>query len=337
MMIHQYKLDFSLFKALLLVVATLSGALGLFPAVANAAEFPDQEVIMILGFDGKAWHPYTLNLPPKRGNAKQGVIKRRHWKKLKSIVDPIALTRQSGTGDIFVKDNAGQLKHFVHAEQHLLPLPDKEDLNGSQNYTQLRAYDSGLVMVQLLAGKSRDTQLLNYDTHNKNKSAKPYSPLIKQAAAQFHPLMHQELLFYGHVSCRLACDPVIQEIWQQNLITGKAEQLTLLNATSYLHSVDRHNRFGFISSNQHGYYHIARLDRDSKALIWLTHGQVTDSFPSVASNGDLFFIRRTPQGSRLMKLNDAIGESALVADRVLETVVLPKGVKKIRYLELSAQ
>ena len=337
MMTHKRYSPLPIFKALFLAALFLSGA-SYAMAAANSDKFIDKEVIVIVGFNGEAWHPYILSLPEKQKNKKQGVIKRRHWKKLKSIVDPIGLTRQSGTGDFFVKDNSGQLIRFAHAEQHFVALPHQADQIASQNYTQLRAYDSGLVMVQLLAGKSRDTQLFNYDTqHNKPLNKNRYTPLIKQAAAQFHPLIDQNFLFYGHVSCRLACDPVIQEVWQQNLITGKTEQLTLLNATSYLHSVDRSKRFGFISSNQQGYYHIARLDRASKALVWLTHGQVTDSFPSVSSHGDLFFIRRTPQGTRLMKLNDASREPAFADDHVLETIVLPEGVKKIRYLELSAQ
>ena len=298
-----------------------------------AENYPSQQkqVLMIVGFDGNVWQPYTLLLPQKRG------IKWRDWQKIHAIVDPISVTRQPGTGNVFVKDNSGVIQEFSKVEERFSPLQNQSEQKGASSYTQLRAHNAGLVMVQLLMGKSRDTQLINYNNQNSDQSTSPYRPLVKQASGQFNPLLDKNNLFYGHVSCRLACDPVIQEIWQQNLITHQAQQLTLLNATSYLHSLDDSGVFGFISSNQHGYYHLARLNIKTKELTWLTSGQLTDSFPSIASNGDLYFIRRTPLGTYLMKLKDATTLSVHTDDHTLAPVMLPKGVQKIRYLELSTQ
>lgn len=292
---------------------------------------------MVIGFDGKGWHPYTLQLPHKN------VIQQHHWQKIDTIIDPFSVTRQPGTGVFFVKDNSGLLQRFTKSGQYLSPFPDLPESLQSANYTQLRAYDNGLVMVQLLQGRSRDTQLIRYN-EKKEQEMSSYEPLIQQASGQFNPLIvrdkntKRDALFYGHVSCRLVCDPVIQEVWRQDLVTGQAKQLTLLNATSYLHSVDEGGRFGFISSNQRGFYHLARLNIKSKELTWLTDGQVTDSYPSIAGSGELYFIRHTPMGTNLMRLDNYPTPSELTGNNVLlTTIVLPEDVQKIRYLELSAQ
>lgn len=306
-------------------------------AVENATYH--RQILMVVGFDGTSWHPYILSLP------RTDVIKRDHWQKIEAIVDPFSVTRRPGTGDFFVKDNRGLLQRFTKTGQHHSSLPGMSQQGETANYTQLRAYDDGLVMVQLLQGKSRDTQLIRYREEKENGMAQsiPYEPLIQQVSGQFQPLIgrdgqtERKALYYGNVSCRLACNPVIQEIWKQDLLTGRAEQLTLLNATSYLHSVDDSGRFGFISSNQHGNYHLARLDLENKELTWLTDGRATDSYPCIATTGDLYFIRRTSQGTHLMRLSDSTNRTGPADTHSLTTIALPEGVQKIRYLELSAQ
>jgi hypothetical protein len=185
-------------------------------------------------------------------------------------------------------------------------------------------------MVKLIEGKSSDTQIVSLDDE--------YSPIpvLRQASAQFHPLYHDTRLFYSHVSCRLECDPLIQEVWEKDLITGNARQLTLLNATSYLHSIDRNGLYGFISSNSSGYYNLARLDLSTNATTWLTNGRVTDSYPAIADDGALYFLRRMQDGTRLMRLIDALGKSETSMDvQDAEAVFLPEEVEKVRYLEIA--
>lgn len=288
-----------------------------------------KQILMIVGFDGNVWQPYTVSIPPK------GPIQRHQWQKIEAIVNPMSVTRQPGTGIFFVKDNSGQLQYLAEDTQVFSPLLIQTENKELSGYTHLRAHGAGVTFVQLLMGKSKDTQLLHYT--NKNQPDGSYTLLLEQASGQFHPLIDekQKSLFYAHVSCRVACNPVIQEVWQQNLVTRQAQQLTLLNATSYLHSVDDSGNFGFISSNHHGRYHIARLNIKSKALIWLTSGQVTDTFPNIASNGDLYFIRRTPQGTSLTRLHDVMSLSDLADNHTLAPIVLPEGVQKIRYLEIN--
>lgn len=270
--------------------------------------------LLIIAYDGSNWFPY-ISQPGNR------------WKKFADIQNPSYLTWQIKTGRFFIKGDDGKMYQYDLDSKKLKHLESFDDTNN----TQLRAYDNGFVMTQLVEGKSRDTHIVSVDNEYNTKL------IVRQASAQFHPYRHDDQLYYAHVSCRLECKPIIQEVWRKNLITGRARQLTLLNATSYLYSVDAEGRYGYISSNQKGYYHLARLDLSTGEVVWLTGGQVTDSYPSMARDGSLYFIRRTPAGSRVMRL-------ANQADRVIkpnnpenppETITLPEGVIKVRFLELD--
>jgi len=286
----------------------------------------DTQTLMIVGYDGKSWFPYIAKI------TKDKTIKSKDWNKIKTIRDPAYLTRQPVSGNLYIKGNDGRLYHYRSKNKLLKPLFSNDKEIKLNNYTQLRANQKGLTMVELIEGKSRDTRLVYADSNDRSPTSSPLMrSLLKQASAQFHPLLTDKSLFYAHVSCRAVCSPIIQEVWKQEKVTGKARQLTLLNATTYLHSVDNQERFGFISSNKRGYYHIAKLDLISNKVVWLTQGQVTDGYPSVSSNNDVYFIRRTPEGTKLMMVSSDKGNSKVK----LHKITLPQGIKKIRYLELT--
>lgn len=274
------------------------------------------EGLMIVGYDGSAWYPY-ISQP---GSNK--------WKKLKKIQDPAYLTWQFSTGRFLIKGNDGNVYQY-HLDNKE---PKRLDFFDNANYTQLRAFDKGYVMVKLQGGKSSETSIISFGDEQMPKS------ILRQSSAQFHPYVHDDQLYYAHVSCRLECKPLIQEVWRKDLVTGRAQQLTLLNSTSYLFSVDPDDRYGFISSNKNGYYHLARMDLSSGKISWLTNGQVTDSFPSIAKDGSLYFIRRTPHGSQLMRLpKESINAEVPSPADTPEVVAMPKEIKKVRYLELNIQ
>jgi len=281
----------------------------------NCAAFADiPKGMMIVGYDGTGWFPY-INDANANG-----------WLKLTGIQDPAYLSWQPGSGHFMIKGNDGKLYQYQLDTKAHKPLTSFD----KTNYTQLRSFKDGFVMVELLEGKSSDTRIVFVDNEHKTEVA------VRQASAQFHPYRHDDHLYYAHVSCRLECKPLIQEVWQKDLVTGLARQLTLLNATSYLYSVDPEGRYGYISSNQKGYCHLARLDLSSGEVSWLTDGHVTDSFPSIARDGSLYFIRRTPAGSQLMRIAKASAlQHAVNPGEALELVPLPEDIKKIRYLELN--
>ena len=268
----------------------------------------------MIGFDGTSWHPYLSDAFTNS------------WRKITAIRNPAGLTYQPDAGRFLFKGSDGRLYEYMDGETAPMPLQQFD----SASFTQLRAFDDGFVMVKLVDGKSRETELVSLD-----EDYRPAS-VLRQVSAQFHPLYHGNRLYYSHVSCRQECEPLIQEVWVKDLITGNARQLTLLNATSYLHSIDRGGRYGFISSNSDGYYNLARLDLSTNAITWLTIGRFTDSYPAIADDGVLYFLRRTKEGTRLMRLADALGgPEAFVDTGNAETVYLPDGVEKVRYLESS--
>ena len=290
------------------------------------AKSENSQKILILGFDGQRWFPYVAMIKSNR------TIKSKDWNRIKAIRNPVAVTQFVSSNDLYVKADDGGIYGYQAKNKSLLPLGD---LTQNKNkYTQLRAADDGLLMVELAEGKSRETELVVYTqvSVDKKDTAFVTQTIHKQASAQFHPYQHQDTLFFAHVSCRAPCQPIIQEVWQHNRITGLSKQLTLLNATSYLHSVSADGHSAYISSNQPGYYNIARLDLNSNKLTWLTRGQFTDSFPSVATDNHVYFIRRTTDGTHLMRLDDRDKNTATSTPQEIE---LPKGVKKIRYLEIS--
>jgi ABC-type uncharacterized transport system permease subunit len=272
--------------------------------------------IMIVAYDGTAWYPYIL-----------GVNNR--WNKIKEIKDPSGVTWQPESGDFFVKGNDRKLYFFDSTKRLLSPLKSLDtQAEKNSGYTQLRAYDQGIVMVKLVDGKSRDTQLIEIGNQSKTKT------LLKQASAQFHPFRYKNYLYYAHVSCRMECSPLIQEVWRKDLTSGKTEQLSLLNAVSYLHSIDGAGQYGFLSSNKNSFYHIARMNLKTHNVTWLTEGQVTDSFPSIADNGDLYFIRHMATGSKLMMLEKKYIQSNKITEQSYKQISLPKEIQKVRYLEL---
>lgn len=303
-------------------------------ALANSHSNEHSDTVLMIGYDGTGWFPYLTQLP------EGGVLAAEDWQQQTTLRNSTHVTRQPNQGDLWGKAENGRLYRYSVASQALQPISlgevDQEsDPAGStplsMSVTQLRAGGSGLTMVRLEQGKSRTTQLVDQSWDQIDQALSP-SESVVQAGAQFHPLLADSgRLYYAHVSCRSSCDPLIQEIWKKEPGSGRLTQMTLLNATSYLHSVDADERYGYLSSNALGYYLLARLDLLDQSVTWLTEGRVTDSHPSISRAGDLYFIRRTRDGTALMRLSDVNDDS----ERTLEKVELPPNVTKIRYLEIT--
>ena len=272
------------------------------------------EGLMIIAYDGKNWFPYISQPASNR------------WLKIDAIENPAGVTWQSASGRFLVRQSDGLLQLYESGGHS----PEQLRRDSAVNLTQLRAHSDGVLAVELIEGKSRETRIVAIAGDTGNEI------LVRQESAQFHPFRHGDRLYYAHVSCRLECEPLIQEVWEKDLLSGRMRQLTLLNATSYLHSVDSNGRYGFISSNSKGYYNLGRLDLATGTLIWLTDGETTDSYPSIASDGSLYFLRRMAGGADLMRLDDVLGQAVTTAAGLTaESIPLPEKVRKIRYLEIS--
>ncbi len=170
------------------------------------------------------------------------------------------------------------------------------EASGQRGLTQ-PAWDSkshGWVAVWLKDGTSVDTDIVH------SFSSEPRA-LLAQRSAQFDPHLRGDTLYYGNVHCTIACGHIIQEIWRYDRVTGQARQLTLLNAVSRQPATDSASALYF-SSNHLGYYHIWRLDPAVAEPNPVTSGVVSDSAPAPASDGSVYFLRRSAGGTRLMRL-----------------------------------
>lgn len=220
----------------------------------------------------------------------------------------------------YISDNGSVVEQIIGGSNNTL-------INASSNrnnYTQ-PAYSpsgEGLYIVELKEGTSVDTDILVFD-----KSRKELKPVVTQRSAQFDPMLPTENeLYYSNVHCTVDCGKIIQEIWRKNLVSGVAEQVTLLNSISRQPFLLPDGEWLYFSSNKKGNYHIWRMNLKSKEYEQLTQGYVTDINPVLDEEENLYFIRRSPDGVMLMR-RDRRG--------VLKEMILPDGVTDIRDLRIS--
>lgn len=284
----------------------------------QSEETTSKDVFLILAYDGDAWYPYLQTIESNEGISSKG------WKKLKGIKNPALVTRQPETGKLFFKAEGGVIYSSAHDGKNIeAVLPEAEYKNRS--FTQLHAAERGLYLVELVDGKSSDTHLLYLDDGEKAPTV-----LVNQVGPQFNPYAEKHELFYSHVSCRVDCGHLIQEVWSRDLRLKYAKQLTLLNGISSVHSVS--DNYLFISSNANGNYHLARIERASGEVEWLTEGDAVESYPSVSKKGDLYFIQRNAEGTQLKKITSITGDLDTLQ---VVSVAMPDEIKKLRYLEIT--
>lgn len=273
--------------------------------------------VMLIAYDGEHWYPYLLDFDPSNPS------KIKSHTKVTALPDVRHVTRDPKTSLIYfeaIDGRLGRMKTTGSDIEWLKPL-DVRDV------TQIRVFDNVMYLVELIDGKSGDTHIGRYDLETKR-----YAHLFKQESSQFLPFVADGVLYYSNVSCRLACDPLIQDIWAFNLRSLKTKQITMLNAITSLNSATP--EYGYISSNAEGHYRIGRIDFESNQIHWLTDGASSDSHPALSVSGALYFLRNDIKGTQLMVINDhgdKKGQSPAKAEP--RPVSLPDGIQKIRYLE----
>lgn len=166
-------------------------------------------------------------------------------------------------------------------------------------YTQ-PAYQPGgarLYLVRLKQGSSVDTDLVAVDPDRANVRV-----VTGQRSAQFEPRVSADgrFLYYSSVACTLSCGKIIQEIWRRDLLSGESEQVTLLNGIARQPFPGSDGSLYFVS-NRAGSFHLWRWSIGDIPER-LTSGIVSDESPVLASDQSLYFIRRSPTGTRLMRL-----------------------------------
>jgi len=261
-----------------------------------------------VGLTGQGWQTYVVT---KNGQSPNPLP-------IETEVRTPVVSSENNT--VFYIDDAAQVSQFSLSDNKTTVLlsPSAE---ASYAQPEIDENNKVLYVVQLKQGKSVDTDILRLDLE-KNTT----EPLITQRSAQFEPKLSAPWLYYSNVHCVLGCGKIIQEIWRYHIISGSAEQITLLNVISRQPTVDNNNQWLYFSSNAKGNYHICRqsLALKNTQPTQLTTGAVTDMSPVLADD-KLYFIRQKVQSVKLM---------CLTQEGELHKLPLPKGVTQIRDLEI---
>lgn len=272
----------------------------------NCEQWP--QGMVFAGLTNNGWQPYAVTetgQPPE---------------KLPVDTEVRTPIMSSVNNALFYIDDAAQVSVFSLKDKKtgVLLSPSKE---ASYAQPEIDRQNNALYVVQLRQGKSVDTDILRLDL-----ATQTTTPLIIQRSAQFEPKLSAPWLYYSNVHCVLGCGRIIQEIWRYHIISGSAEQVTLLNTISRQPTVDQNNQWLYFSSNAAGNYHIYRqsLTQKNSQPEQLTTGAVTDISPATIDDR-LYFIRQQVQGAALM---------CRIKNGELHKLPLPKGVTQLRDLEI---
>lgn len=176
-----------------------------------------------------------------------------------------------------------------------------------------------LYAVLLKEGTSADTDIVQV-------TADGTKTVVPQRSAQFEPYASGTTLYYSSVQCTVGCGRIIQDVWRKNLTTGQARQLTRLNAIAREPVLSPDGAWVYFVSDRAGHYHIWRIPAEGGEAEAVTGGQVTDISPAFDGAGRLWFIRRSPRGVGLMRLD---------ADGTPTPMPLPAGLTDVRALEIA--
>lgn len=178
--------------------------------------------VLVIALIKNDWYPLRLQFDQKRPENIIRVIKYSH------IKNPAQATWSASRQALLIEAQDGRLGWADaggKTVKWLIQAPYK-------HYIQLRTAGDKIYLVELENGTSSETQLLSFDLDMKQQKV-----LFTQQASQFNPYFADGQLYYSHVSCRLACSPVIQDVWVFDPVSEKIKQLTRLNAISSLDSV----------------------------------------------------------------------------------------------------
>lgn len=266
--------------------------------------------ISFIGFKDGTWNLYLVreeNAPVQQ---------------VKTVSEPRAATFSLKKSAVTYVAADGTIREvsLKDGEDRILLEPDKKRAFAQPSYN---ADGTKLLLVDMKDGTSADTEIGMYDA-SKTGGVKQ---VTSQPASQFEPrFASDQLMVYSSVSCTLGCGKIIQEIWQKNIITETAEQITLMNAIARQPVASPDGKLIYFSSNKAGSYHIWRVPMSGGNPEQLTKGSVTDVSPAVAQDGRVCFIRTAATGTSM------VCRSTTGKEQVVD---LPAGVQNIRNLEIS--
>lgn len=288
-------------------LAWLVVALSLSPAVAGDEALPPG--LAFTGLAAGRWQVYYA--------AEHGALKA-----IPTATEPRTPALNLAAGRLAYVSAEGSLREITLADEHDTVVLQAD---AKRTFTQ-PAYDipgNRLFVVELHEGASVETDILALAPDRQSTK-----PVVIQRSAQFEPFHDGRYnLYYSNVHCTLGCGKIIQEIWRFNTVTGEADQLTLTNHIARQPVASADGKSLYFSSDRAGHFHIWRLNLATGQAEPLTRGLVTDTDPAVGKDGAVYFVRRSPGRTELMRW------SASGAPR---PVALPKAIEDIRDLEIGS-
>lgn len=151
-------------------------------------------------------------------------------------------------------------------------------------------------VVEMAEGKSIETEIIRYTS-----GADQPERIASQPGAQHDPFVHQKRwLVYANVGCSAGCEELLVEIWARDLLTGKARQLTLLNALSQGPVTD--GRRVVFSSNASGTHQLWQVGLDGGGVQQLTRSPLSQAVSPALCGGTLHFVKATPGRAAIVRL-----------------------------------
>ncbi|SFV64269.1 hypothetical protein MNB_SV-13-2098 [hydrothermal vent metagenome] len=241
--------------------------------------------------------------------------KEQKCKIIKSEQEPRTYDYDFDSGSIVYVASDKSVRTIIDGKEQIVLTSQKDA------YTQPLFIENGkkIMLVKLINGNSKKTEIISMDLFGKNHKMLHY-----QYSTALEPYSQDgKKIYYANVSCVEGCGHIIQEIWEKDITSGQAKQITMLNALSHQPNVDSEGKYLYFSSNEKGDYHIYRVSLEDYSVKQLTFGNVTDGFP-VASKDGLYFIRRENSKIEIVRV-----------DKDLELKTLSYNYKKIRNLKVK--
>lgn len=276
----------------------------LMPLAGNAENLPDG--LSVIGLSEGQWKVY--------------VAKENKLEAIEGIESPRTASYHHGKSLLAYISVDGRLmlnRLASNATQELVSVHD------NSRFTQPNISVDGrwVYAVELPEGKSRRTNIVGFDMDTDTQHG-----IVRKRTAQFEPFSDANgYLYYTTAICVDDCEGMIWELWRRNLIDGKQEQLTLLNALSSQPHISEDGWLYFTSNVDSGRFHIWRMLPKVNAIAQqLTRGNFRDSDPATSSDGSVFFIRKSAEGVSLVRWTN----------NTLTTIATP-GLEDLRNLELG--
>jgi len=283
------------------------------PAAASRAAHDDAiaglpEGLSLVGLDADTWRVYVV-----RGGVLEAVP---------GVEHPRSTAHHGGTARLAYVSAGNRLR------ERDLDSGETVDLGGDESgsrYTQPHYSADGrwLFAVEMPEGKSRRTVIVGFDRERGERHA-----FVRKRTAQFEPFLQGErFLYYTTALCVDDCGRMIWELWRRDMSTAEQIQLTLTNAVATQPHASDDGWLYFSGDADGGRFHIWRMRAQAGAEVeQLTSGEVRDSEPATDARGRLHFLRKTREGTRLMRLD---------ADGAVRGMALGVVLRDLRNLEIG--